>query len=97
MIPLFSYVDLNGDKEIKMLWNPYAPDFNNKTGYITLSLLGEAMNNFYERKYKEQGIEIKHVIPVFIEVVLVRLEQQGDITVIGSNELSNTVSIQIVP
>jgi hypothetical protein len=97
MIPLFSYVDLSGNKEIKMLWNPSAPDFNNKTGYITLSLLGSSMNNFYEQQYEQQGIEIKHVTPAFIEVVLVGLEQQGDITVIGSNEFSNTVRIDVTP
>jgi hypothetical protein len=95
--PLMFYVDLSGNTELKYLWNPSGPDWNIKTGSFTLSLLGQSMSDFYDQSMKNDGIEVKHITPACIVVVLVGLEQQGDITVVGSKALSNTVRIQVVP
>lgn len=88
------YVDLDGNSEFKRFTFLNDIDWNTKTGSVTFHK--DPMTDAYDQALQNQGIEMNHVTPAYIEVILVGLEQQEDVTTPGS-ALSNVVRIQIVP
>jgi hypothetical protein len=92
-ITVLNYVDLKGNKEFKMLWNPPSPDWKQKTGTLSFSL--NPANDSLNQIFEQSGGKIQHVIPAYIEIVLMELVQKDNLNVLGSRALSNTVRIEI--
>jgi len=88
------YVDLEGNRELKRFTFTDI-DWSTRTGSITFHK--DPMGAVIEQALQSEGIGTKNVTPEYIEVSLMGLEQQGDLTVIGSQPLSNTIRFQIVP
>ena len=63
------------------------PKWSNKTGVMTV--WASSMQGIYDQVYEDEGLQVRHVNPKYLVVVLVRASS-------GSMEqLSNTVRISV--
>ena len=93
VMTVIKYVDLDGNKEIKSGVNSDFPgiETGSGTGYFTFNrALGAVYDQCIDDAFEKDGMDLNHVEPAYIEVVLVGLTQ-------GGVEISNTLQIQVEP
>jgi WD40 repeat protein len=90
---ILELVDLQGNKESTILWNPPEPDWVTRSGIFELSI--SPVTDIISQTMEQQGFPLQHVIPAYVEIVLMEIVKQDDQNVIGDQALSNVVRIEV--